>query len=837
MKKPKIIIIILISSLISVLLASHICYRVKDNKTDQIKTEYETKLQEMNQENIDLNYKIEYLENGEMQDTFNSIMVVYPTKVKIGSEFDFQVMISFSKTSMKKEKFNYYLQAYSSNMDKSFTEEAVIHEEELESGLYYGGGVNNIFTFENDSYIYNRRIHREEVSSMMQENLQDIPTFGYTIHVKMTDEKIDFSQVNFGQFRIELNTVESLGWGSSGFAPFIRIEYFTIDDENLILSTDFFKRSTDEYVDPGSDVAAAIAPPRYGYNSCLFEVCYFAPTMLPTDLTKGTSAFTSSDAYAYLDNYNTDDYQSGVLFHNLTGDVQCLNTKTLVTYDLEENSYGSIVQYLEFNNGGKQRFKTISVAKKNGIIYSSEELSEEELCKQLNIPYQSFVEKTLVEENLQKASPKLKVNGYIKWTDSFGNLWNAKNQKVEVYDVVGANEYYLGTATTNSNGYYSYSKNIVSEDTFNIRIKIVLGNSQYFIDDGHNNPYNISSDITYNVGNNTVSKSITAGSLSLDSDRLYIITNLKYYSDYAKDVLGYYLPQIKVDYNRNNNARFENNVIYYDSTCTVMPDYIGHEYGHYFAAYTNISNNTSVYGHTLYSLHCSLCGDCEVGHLSAWNEGLVGFFVSCANSVKGDSFLDAERLYIGNSLYSESFNLDNFPEGLKIGPGNELVNAALLFNIADPTNSVLGDNIVWGYNETLLYLINNNVVSLNTFFNALNNNASFNDIMAISKIMTDYQISSKITNVSEGINGLYISWNVQDCENVSNHFFTVHIYDEDGIEITLNYETLNTNITISRNDWLMIKSIAGDKIYITVETNSFEIIEPKYSEFRTYLIN
>lgn len=841
MKKLTLISLISAISLFIILTISFVFFEIKSTK---IKNDYENQIKELEQDNKDLNYRFEYLLEDELQMTNDSIMVVYPTKIKMGSEFDIHVNVSVGKTESNNPADNKdhdrYLQIYSSGtfIDPPYPYENDENIEELSSGLFYEGGVNNIFTFEDGNYKYNKLITVEEQSDKIQKNLSDVPTFGYTVHVKMTEEKIDFSKIKFGHFTISLTDKENL-WGykmSNG--PCIRIAYFTRDGENLLLSSEYFRKDTSTYVETDADIAAAIAPKRLGYDECLFGGCLYSPTFTPVDVTKGTNVFRENEpAYKYFDKFDFENYHSGILFHNLDGNITELKNKLLVNFDLEEETYGSIIHCMESsNNIDKHIIGKTAVAKKNGCIYVSDELSEEELCNILGINYISIIETTKIKENEEKSTPKLKVNGYIKWTDAVGVTRNAKNQVVEIYDV-GSSEYLLGTVTTNSNGFYSFSKNIIDGDTFNIRIKVVLGNSLYYIADENNNSYKISSDITYNVGNGTLTKSITSSQLSEDSDRLSIMTNLKYYADYANEVLGYYLPRVKIIYSNNDDGRYNNGTIYYDGSIC-MVDNIGHEYGHYFADCVGISNGSSVAGHTVFDLLCEAPGqNCASNHKAAWNEGFAEFFTAAANVTMGDSFLESQRLIESTQLYFSYIDLNELIDIFKIGAGNEIANAALLFNIADSIDNLLGDNISWGYNNTILFLINNEIQDLNEFLNAISVNNSLNDYMAISKILTDYNIAPRITNVSETLSGLRINWDPQGCENTPEGEFIIHIFDEDGEDLLLNAQTDNNYFIVPKNNWLVIKMLADNKVYISVESNNEFTTEKPYSEFHEIIID
>ncbi|MBO4770692.1 MAG: hypothetical protein J5563_07935 [Clostridia bacterium] len=419
------------------------------------------------------------------------------------------------------------------------------------------------------------------------------------------------------------------------------------------------------------------------------------------------------------------------------------------------------------------------------------------------------------------------VHGYIRWKDSNGILHPASNVTVNIYSTEStiSNGYIIGSATTDSNGYYSVNvQNSGTED--NVFIRVQSSGLNVTVRNASNVIYSYTSMIYNGVTNgNSVSISYNANNSTDLGKSMCVHQSFELANRYMYSLENTYMNSINISFPDNSHGTtcYYNNKIYVLSGDAFDWDVLEHEYGHYVADVFNILANVGG-SHYLNEILALTKGKSN-GIKLAWNEGWATYFAINLQNKMGASSMNIPN--VGDECYSDTddaniyYSIESVDSDYLLGESGEVAVSGILYDITDPTNSSDNDEIYCS-NSNIWYIIKNNTCQTLSSFVTSFYNSSFTTQtkLKLGKTLSHFKVAallSSTVNIAYGSNPTF-SWVKQGGSvNYQNGSFSLAFYDSSYNLILKTSSTTESSQTLTTVQWNQIKN-SGSTVYCCVET-------------------
>lgn len=396
--------------------------------------------------------------------------------------------------------------------------------------------------------------------------------------------------------------------------------------------------------------------------------------------------------------------------------------------------------------------------------------------------------------------------GKIQWQDRVLNYHNFEGGIVKFYEVKQNNEEeYVGSCTTDSNGYYE--KRILFNDSnnHNIKVRVYAEGVHLTVLDENDEIYFFESDQIYNINNNSnnviynpmiknISQRKINGAMQIHQAMLlgykFINTKLNLYSNLCGKI------QVKF-YTKIATAYLFNSVIGVSEGDHNYWDILLHEYSHYISDKLGLDQNPGG-GHSLENLTDGAAEREEsrlYGLRKAWGEGLATFL---GIVIQKEVLVNSDIIDVCDEVYTDSscqkFNLETLRDKgnlIDYGDGCEADVAGILYDIYDDTSESF-DDISLPIVEIIDIIKQNNCIILSEFINAFLSKYP-NKEVALGKIMyqtgaTAYDI--RLSTYNDGT--ISLTWKLGGgSDDFPNNRFSIVIFDDNYNKI---YESDNKDV-------------------------------------------
>lgn len=476
-----------------------------------------------------------------------------------------------------------------------------------------------------------------------------------------------------------------------------------------------------------------------------------------------------------------------------------------------------------------------------------------------------------------QASSNVNVSGVITWVDNEGRAHNASNVKVEIrnMNLVGSNS--LGTTETNTEGFYNLS---VSNTTFlehggvDIKLRVYAEGGGANVVKNLNNTHYVECDDTienFSGTSLTLDFQIDPNNYASGSDkehakafRVHQAINLG--ARYVETKKGSKLDTIKVYYPTTEKTTcFNSKGIHILREDKNDWDVMLHEYGHYVADYYNIAGGSGGNHSGSQCLNRFHKKGKTGGMPLAWSEGWATYFGISAqlemnaillniNNVGDCNYTDTDDQSINYSL-EDPFNIE-----YKFGESNEIVVAAVLFDLADSGNNN-DENIELGFGFLWNFINDTQCKTLPDFLNALflQGNLSGAQKRDVNRILTMHDVAPEATYPNNNGNYGFSSsaptfrWyknggdtgtrdeNSTTVYDYSNNLFVLEFYNADyeliytTPQVQGDPNSKTCSYTFSNAEWATLLNLADGVVHWTVkawQTTDYTT-GPYSSEYRT----
>ena len=312
------------------------------------------------------------------------------------------------------------------------------------------------------------------------------------------------------------------------------------------------------------------------------------------------------------------------------------------------------------------------------------------------------------ESSSKISDNRIKVNGYIEWTDEKGNKHPLIYNNVYLLDNDIVLDDVLGTTKTNGNGYFEFDISSLAwivTGANSLYVALYPSNDAVYVTNG-SLKYMIISDLYENVSDDkTITYYLTINNTGIRTGSYEVSQMMIYPRLYGIAMSGYLIPVINVIYPffgsfcapliENNN---QVGVMGIHKNDTHNWDTGTHEYGHYLAHYFNMTW-LQLGDHYFNNDQSDEYDYRWFGNKLAWSEGLATYLGVASQLYFNLSDLNIFR--VGDNLY-ENFNYyehQNY-NSYKIGESNEGAIAYFLLDLMDDDNSQndtvsLGHRQIW----------------------------------------------------------------------------------------------------------------------------------------------
>lgn len=476
-----------------------------------------------------------------------------------------------------------------------------------------------------------------------------------------------------------------------------------------------------------------------------------------------------------------------------------------------------------------------------------------------------------------QASSNVNVSGVITWVDNEGRAHNASNVKVEIrnMNLVGSNS--LGTTETNTGGFYNLS---VSNTTFlehggvDIKLRVYAEGGGANVVKNRNNTHYVERDDTienFSGTSLTLDFQIDPNNYTSDSDKEHaeafsVHQAINLGARYVETKKGSKLDTIKVYYPTTEKTTcFNSKGIHILREDKNDWDVMLHEYGHYVADYYNIAGGSGGNHSGSQCLNRFHKKGKTGGMPLAWSEGWATYFGISAqlemnaillniNNVGDCNYTDTDDQSINYSL-EDPFNIE-----YKFGESNEIVVAAVLFDLADSGNNN-DENIELGFGFLWNFINDTQCKTLPDFLNALflQGNLSGAQKRDVNRILTMHDVAPEATYPNNNGNYGFSSsaptfrWyknggdtgtrdeNSTTVYDYSNNLFLLEFYNADyeliytTPQVQGDPNSKTCSYTFSNAEWATLLNLADGVVHWTVkawQTTDYTT-GPYSSEYRT----
>lgn len=476
-----------------------------------------------------------------------------------------------------------------------------------------------------------------------------------------------------------------------------------------------------------------------------------------------------------------------------------------------------------------------------------------------------------------QASSNVNVSGVITWVDNEGRAHNASNVKVELRNMNLVGSTSLGTTETNTEGFYNLS---VSNTTFlehggvDIKLRVYAEGGGANVVKNRNNTHYVERDDTienFSGTSLTLDFQIDPNNYTSDSDkehaeafRVHQAINLG--ARYVEAKKGSKLDTIKVYYPTTEKTTcFNSKGIHILREDKNDWDVMLHEYGHYVADYYNIAGGSGGNHSGSQCLNRFHEKGKTGGMPLAWSEGWATYFGISAqlemnaillniNNVGDCNYTDTDDQSINYSL-EDPFNIE-----YKFGESNEIVVAAILFDLADSGNNN-DENIELGFGFLWNFINDTQCKTLPDFLNALflQGNLSGAQKRDVNRILTMHDVAPEATYPNNNGNYGFSSsaptfrWyknggdtgtrdeNSTTVYDYSNNLFVLEFYNADyeliytTPQVQGDPNSKTCSYTFSNAEWANLLNLADGVVHWTVkawQTTDYTT-GPYSSEYRT----
>lgn len=476
-----------------------------------------------------------------------------------------------------------------------------------------------------------------------------------------------------------------------------------------------------------------------------------------------------------------------------------------------------------------------------------------------------------------QASSNVNVSGVITWVDNEGRAHNASNVKVELRNMNLVGSTSLGTTETNTEGFYNLS---VSNTTFlehggvDIKLRVYAEGGGANVVKNRNNTHYVERDDTienFSGTSLTLDFQIDPNNYTSDSDKEHaeafsVHQAINLGARYVETKKGSKLDTIKVYYPTTEKTTcFNSKGIHILREDKNDWDVMLHEYGHYVADYYNIAGGSGGNHSGSQCLNRFHKKGKTGGMPLAWSEGWATYFGISAqlemnaillniNNVGDCNYTDTDDQSINYSL-EDPFNIE-----YKFGESNEIVVAAVLFDLADSGNNN-DENIELGFGFLWNFINDTQCKTLPDFLNALflQGNLSAAQKRDVNRILTMHDVAPEATYPNNNGNYGFSSsaptfrWyknggdtgtrdeNSTTVYDYSNNLFVLEFYNADyeliytTPQVQGDPNSKTCSYTFSNAEWATLLNLADGVVHWTVkawQTTDYTT-GPYSSEYRT----
>ncbi len=446
-----------------------------------------------------------------------------------------------------------------------------------------------------------------------------------------------------------------------------------------------------------------------------------------------------------------------------------------------------------------------------------------------------------------KSLLNITVQGYVKWTDNYGNLKPCKNVEVRIYDTGTFSNYLIRTVYTDASGFYSatFPNDMTPEENgYDIYVHAYARNTSVNVVNSSGITYFTSTPTDYDVPSSPIPlvKNISIPNTGANSELSYHVHQAANMAAEFMNLLeGSFLPSVNVQY-PSPKSQYSNNVIYLNQIDYMYWDVIQHEYGHHVQRYYNITDSPGGDHHYSYNLADSY-GKSN-GIKLAWGEGWATYFPIWVQDAMGASSLGIP--YVGDTGYKSSTDTVNVEArtaygygNLKYGEANELCVAAILLDIADGNNETY-DQVYFGYQTVWDIVKNNNCYTLSQFIYNLYNVTNNDQKLRIGRILEEHGVAAMPTTpVGSTLNSSNrtFTWSAGGGSSVyPNNSFKISFYNSSFTKIYETYAITNTSYTLTLTELsTILNGTSGSTIYwcVIATQSSTPSTGPYISYYRT----
>ena len=433
--------------------------------------------------------------------------------------------------------------------------------------------------------------------------------------------------------------------------------------------------------------------------------------------------------------------------------------------------------------------------------------------------------------------PSITVNGYIRWEDNSNTQHPAKNVTVNIYNTQSTidNGVLIGSAVTNSNGYYTVTVPCYDLQNNNIFIRVFSSGLNITIKNSGNVTYAYLSSVYHNVPmGDIVNISYTASNMTCLGKSLGVHQALELAQEYMYSLENEYMSNLTVSFpdNSGGTTRYEstNSTIYVLSADAFDWDVLEHEYGHFVADEFGIL--AAVGGNHYLDEVLAVTKGKPTGIQLAWNEGWATYFSINLQRKMNASLMGIPN--VGDEYYTDTVDSTNnysieYVENLYLlGESGEIAVSAILYDITDPSNLSDNDEIYCDNSGIWNIVKNSECKTLSSFITAFyNSNFPLQVKLKLGKTLTHFRVSADLSDIIAGFDGSSptFSWTKQGgSSSYTNNYFTLAFYNSSYSLICRISAGNVSSRTLNPIIWNTICN-SGSTVYCCVE--AYQTLEPQ----------
>lgn len=426
------------------------------------------------------------------------------------------------------------------------------------------------------------------------------------------------------------------------------------------------------------------------------------------------------------------------------------------------------------------------------------------------------------------------VSGTLQWRDDNGNNHPLQYASVNIFDKDLLFWTKIGSTTTDANGNYTFSffnKTTFPENGgYDIFIQVSTSGDKYYITDGGELPYAITSGVSSNVPTgSTTTKSLTID-MGNDTGRAFQISQAIINGSRYAQAMGSSVSGVNVYF----PTQYGTNYVPLLKQIRILPgdymdwDVILHEYGHHIQHEFGIIDSPGGDHDSQDNLAVTQDSK-DKGIRLAWGESWPTVFALLVTQYYSSTLNNISN--IGDEIYQDTTDqtvIYSLEKGLDDGEAQERAIMGVLYDLYDDSGTTEPfDDVKLGHQKLWNLVINSKATTFSEFTNYAYT-YRYLYIDDFSRILVEHGMSSQNLQINGSISETpptfsWIAGGSSTSTKYQNDLFDLIFYDYYGHE---NYRVSSINSTsynLSESEWHNLLYTYGDKfsvVLISYETNS-----------------